>query len=101
MCLNTDFYRGKSELLEEIWEPSGVRNRFSALPKGVQAGIIIGIIAAVGIAALIILFCCIKQRRAGRRAAAAYEAEQNKEASELLEYTGSTQPNGKLGYNRI
>jgi hypothetical protein len=93
---------GKSELLEEYWKPSGVRNRWSALPKGAQIGIICAIIGVVVLAAAILLFYCIKQRRQGRRDAAAYEAQQNKEAAELLEYRGAQMPgSGKMGYNRI
>lgn len=87
--------------MKEYLKPSGVRNRWSALSKGAQIGIIVAIIAVVAIGAIGLLFYCIKQRRAGKRDAAAYEAQQNKEAAELLEYRGAEQGSGKLGYSRI
>jgi flagellar biosynthesis/type III secretory pathway M-ring protein FliF/YscJ len=87
--------------MEEYEKPSGVRNRWNALPKSAQIAIIASCVGVVVVAALVILFCCIKQRRAGRRDAAAYEAQQNKEASELLQYQGHQMGSGKTGYNRI
>jgi flagellar biosynthesis/type III secretory pathway M-ring protein FliF/YscJ len=78
-----------------------VRGHWNALGRTAQIAIIASIVGVVVIAACIIAFCCIKQRRAGRRDAAAYEAQQNKEAAELLEYRGQHMQNGKLGYNRI
>lgn len=40
--------RGKSKVLQEIQSPSGVRNRWRALPQGAKIGIIAGSIAALG-----------------------------------------------------
>ena len=51
--------------------------------------------------ACLIVFCCIKQRRAGRREFAANKAMEDKEAAELIQLKQSQQANGKYGYNRI
>jgi len=83
--------QGKSETLEEIKSPHGVRNRFNDLSKGAKIGIIAGILGFVAIASIIILFCCIKQRRAGRKEAQALLAEEQKEAAELSEYKAQMQ----------
>ncbi|KAF2180395.1 glycoside hydrolase family 16 protein [Zopfia rhizophila CBS 207.26] len=92
---------GTSEALEEIRKPHGAKNRWNALPKAAQIAIIASIIGFVVIVACIIAFCCIKQRRAGRREFAALEAQQNKEASELLEYKRQM-TSGRFGHgNRI
>jgi hypothetical protein len=83
--------RGKSEVLEEIQSPHGVRNRFSALSSGAKAGIIIGSVSAFVIAVLGLLFYCIKQRRAGKKEHEALLAEEQKEAAELSEYKSQMQ----------
>ncbi|EUC31513.1 glycoside hydrolase family 16 protein [Bipolaris zeicola 26-R-13] len=82
---------GKSEVLEEIQSPHGVRNRFAALSPGAKAGIAIGAVSAFAIGALVILFCCIKQRRIGRKEHEALLAEEQKEAAELNEYKSQMQ----------
>jgi len=83
--------KGKSEVLKEIQEPHGVKNRWAALSKGAQIGIIIGSISAVAIGALVMLFCCIKQRRVGKKEHEALLAEEQKEAAELSEYKAQMQ----------
>ncbi|KAF2259812.1 hypothetical protein CC78DRAFT_536849 [Lojkania enalia] len=87
----------KSEALQEIEKPHGVRNRWEALSKGAKIAIIASVIGFIVICACFITFCCIKQRRAGRREFAALQAEQNKEAAELLEYKRQM-ASGKFGY---
>lgn len=88
---------GKSEVLKEIQSPSGVRNRWHALPQGAKIGIIAGSIGLFVIIICLIIFCCIKQRRAGRREHAALLAEEQKEAAELQEYKRQMQ-SGKFGF---
>jgi len=88
---------GKSKVLEEIQSPSGVRNRWAALPQGAKIGIIAGSITLFGIILVLIAFCCVKQRRAGRREHAALLAEEQKEAAELQEYKVQMQ-SGKFGF---
>ncbi|CAO2658037.1 Nn.00g072970.m01.CDS01 [Neocucurbitaria sp. VM-36] len=88
---------GKSEVLQEIQSPSGVRNRWQALPQGAKIGIVAGAIGAFAIAMCALLFCCIKQRRAGRREHAALLAEEEKDAAELQEYKRQMQ-SGKFGF---
>lgn len=88
---------GKSEALEEIEKPHGVKNRWNALGKGAQIAIIASVGGFVAILACVILFCCIKQRRAGRREADALLAEEQKEAAELLEYKNQMK-SGRFGH---
>jgi hypothetical protein len=72
--------------LQEINSPSGVRNRWSALPQGAKIGIIAGSLGLFAILLLLMAFCCVKQRRAGRKEHAALLAGEEKEAAELQEY---------------
>lgn len=92
---------GKSPVLQEIEKPSGVRNRWKALSKTAQIAIIASIAGFVLILACLLVFCCIRQRRAGRREFAANKAMDEKEAAELLQYKQDQQANGKFRYNRI
>lgn len=82
---------GKSEVLEEIQSPHGVKNRFETLSKGAKIGIIAGVLGAVAIGAAVFLFCCIKKRREGKREHQALLAEEQKEAAELSEYKAQMQ----------
>lgn len=95
---------GKSKVLKEIQSPSGVRNRWHALPQGAKIGIIAGSISLLFVIICLIAFCCVKQRRAGRREHAALLADEQKEAAELQEYKRQMQ-SGKFGFgstvNRI
>lgn len=93
---------GKSEVLEEIQSPHGVRNRYHALSPGAKAGIAIGCVSAFAIGALVMLFCCIKQRRAGRKEHEALLAAEQKEAAELNAYKSQMQ-SGKfaVGSNHV
>lgn len=93
---------GKSKVLEEIQSPSGVRNRWKALPQGAKIGIIAGSIGAFVLIICIIFFCCVKQRRAGRKEQEALLAQEQKEAAELQEYKVQMQ-SGKFGFgsNRV
>ena len=100
--------KGKSEAIKEFEKPHGTVNRWKALPKGAQIAIIASAIGLVVILAIFITFCCIKQRRQGRREFAALEAQQNKEASEMLAFKQqqNVRPGGGAGgrfngYGRI
>jgi outer membrane biogenesis lipoprotein LolB len=59
-------------------------------------------LAAAAIIALAILFCCIKQRRAGKKEAQALLTQEHKEAAELSKYKLQMQA-GKFGFgsNRV
>lgn len=92
---------GKSPVLQEIEKPSGVKNRWKALSKTAQIAIIASIAGFVVIIFCLIVFCCIRQRRAGRREFAANQAMEDKEAAELLQFKAQQSSNGKFGYNRI
>ncbi|KAF3033110.1 hypothetical protein E8E11_002717 [Didymella keratinophila] len=87
----------KSEVLKEIQDPSGVRNNWKALSAGAKSGIIIGALAVFGILVCLLIFCCIKQRRAGKREHAALLADEQKEAAELEEYKRQMK-GGKFGF---
>ena len=78
-------------MLEEIQSPHGVKNRFHALSTGAKIGIVVGVLSAVAIGALGMLFYCIKQRRAGRKEHEALLASEQKEAAELGEYKSQMQ----------
>lgn len=88
---------GKSKVLEEIQDPSGVRNNWKALSTGAKTGIIIGSLSVFAILVCLLIFCCIKQRRAGKREHDALLAGEQKEAAELEEYKNQMQ-NGKFGF---
>ncbi|KAK7186928.1 hypothetical protein DPSP01_011623 [Paraphaeosphaeria sporulosa] len=76
----------KSATLQEIEKPHGVKNRWGALSQTAKIAIIASIAGVVAIIAAVILFCCIKQRRAGRREYAAYQANLDKEATDLIQH---------------
>ncbi|KAF1914227.1 concanavalin A-like lectin/glucanase domain-containing protein [Ampelomyces quisqualis] len=75
-----------SPVLKEIQSPSGVRNRWAALPQSAKIGIIAGALGVFVLLLCVMAFCCVKQRRAGRREHAALLAEERKEAAELNTY---------------
>ena len=83
-------------MLEEIQSPHGVKNRYNALSNGAKIGIVAGSLGAAALAGIVILFCCIKQRRAGRKEAQALLADEQKEAAELSEYKSQMQA-GRFG----
>lgn len=76
----------KSPVLQEIEKPHGVKGRWGALSQTTKIAIIASIAGSVALIAAIILFCCIKQRRAGRREYAAYQAGVDKEAADLIQH---------------
>jgi flagellar biosynthesis/type III secretory pathway M-ring protein FliF/YscJ len=78
--------RGKSDAIKEIEKPHGVSGRWNALSKTAQIAIVASSAGFALLCLLAIMFCCVKQRRAGRREHQALEAEREKEASELVEY---------------
>ena len=84
-------------MLKEIQDPSGVRNNWKALSAGAKSGIIIGALAVFGILVCLLIFCCIKQRRAGKKEHDALLAGEQKEAAELEEYKRQMQ-GGKFGF---
>ncbi|KAF1983734.1 glycoside hydrolase family 16 protein [Aulographum hederae CBS 113979] len=77
---------GKSPTAEEVWAPKGVSGHWNNLPKGAQIGIIAGVLAVVAILLVLLTFCCIRQRRAGRAERAIADAEFEKDAQELQQY---------------
>lgn len=93
---------GTSEVLKEIQEPHGVSGRWNALSKTAKIGIIAGALGGAAIMALVITFCCVKQRRAGKREAQALLTQEQKEAAELGEYKQQMQA-GRFGFgsNRV
>jgi hypothetical protein len=82
-----------------------VRNRWAALPQGAKIGIVAGALGLFAVLILVMAFCCIKQRRAGKKEHAALLAGEEKEAAELQEYKRQMQ-GGKFsmaggGYGRV
>jgi len=93
-------YRGKSQAIKNIEEPHGVRNRFNAMSKTGKIAIVAGVGGFLLIAAILGLTYFIIQRRKGRREFLRYQAEQDKENADLLQYKsqgGAT----RQGYGRI
>ncbi|KAF1851395.1 glycoside hydrolase family 16 protein [Cucurbitaria berberidis CBS 394.84] len=88
---------GKSKILQELESPSGVHNRWQALPQGAKIGIIAAALSVLTVIICLIMFCCVKQRRAGRKEHEALLAEEHKEAAELQEYKKQMQA-GKFGF---
>ncbi|KAF4553068.1 putative glycosyl hydrolases family 16 protein 2 [Elsinoe fawcettii] len=77
---------GNSTAQEVISSPRGIDGRFNALPQGVKIGIIVASISVAAILALLITFCCIKNRRAGRKEKALADAEWERNVNELQQY---------------
>ncbi|KAK3044192.1 hypothetical protein LTS18_001929, partial [Coniosporium uncinatum] len=77
---------GESRIMKEIWSPKGVSRHWNALPKAAQIAIIAGSISVASVLAVIVAFCCVKQRRAGRKEKAVADAVYEKDARELMEY---------------
>lgn len=96
---------GPSPVLKEIQSPSGVRNRWAALPPGAKIGIIAGVAGTLVVLLLLMAFCCVKQRRAGRREHAELLAQEQKEAAEMQVYKQQMQAGkfglGSSGYGRV
>jgi hypothetical protein len=94
-----------SPALKEIQSPSGVKNRWAALPQGAKIGIIAGSLGLFAVLLCIMAFCCVKQRRAGKREHAALLANEQKEAAELQEYKRQMQGGkfamGSGGYLKV
>lgn len=74
-----------------------MRNNWKALSAGAKSGIIIGALAVFAILVCLLVFCCIKQRRAGKREHAALLASEQKEAAELQHYKMQMK-SGKFGF---
>jgi len=77
---------GESKALTEINAPHGVSGHWNALSKATRIAIVASAAGVTILSLLTIVFCCIKQRRAGRREHAALESQREKEAEELAEY---------------
>jgi hypothetical protein len=77
---------GTSEAIKEITKPSGIKNRWNALSHGAKIAIVASVVGVLAIGACVFIFCFFKLRRRGRREYLNHQAEQNKEAAELLEY---------------
>ena len=77
---------GTSKALAEIIAPHGVSGHWNALSKTARIVIVASAAGVAILSLLAIIFCCIKQRRAGRREHAEIEAQREKEAAELVEY---------------
>jgi hypothetical protein len=87
---------GQSDVTKEIQSPTGVQNRWKALPQGAKVGIIAGSLGVLAVLLCLMAFCCFKQRRAGRKEHAALLAAEQKEAAEMLTYKQQMQ-SGKFG----
>ncbi|TKX18337.1 extracellular glycosidase-like protein 2 [Elsinoe australis] len=77
---------GNSTVADYLSKPRGVNGRFNALSQGVKIGIIIAAISVAAILVLLIAFCCIKNRRAGRKEKAIADAEWERNVNELQQY---------------
>lgn len=75
----------KSPTIQEIEQPHGVGNRWSALSSTAKIAIIASSCGVAAILAAVMLFCCIKQRRAGAKEFAAYQAGVDKENTDLIQ----------------
>ncbi|KAF2868545.1 concanavalin A-like lectin/glucanase domain-containing protein [Massariosphaeria phaeospora] len=90
---------GESEALAQVNNKT-TKDRWNGLSHGAKIGIAAGVLGFVVIAALIGLLYFFRQRRQGRKEWAAQQAQQDKEASELLQFQQG-QRSGKFGYNRV
>jgi len=91
---------GKSETIKTIEEPHGIKNRFNALSKTSKIAIVAGVGGFVLIAAILGLSYFIIQRRKGRREFLQYQAQQDRENADLLQYKQQGAAT-RQGYGRI
>ncbi|GAM88373.1 hypothetical protein ANO11243_064060 [Dothideomycetidae sp. 11243] len=77
---------GNSTIADRIAKPHGVVQHWSNLPVAARIGIIGGACAVAGICLVALVFCCIKNRRAGRREKAIADAEWERNLSESQRY---------------
>jgi len=77
---------GNSTIYERLYAPHGISGQFNALSKAAKLGIAIAAISVTAILLALLIFCCIKQRRAGRREAAIADAEWERNQNELQQY---------------
>lgn len=77
---------GNSTIYEELYSPHGLAGHFNALSKAAKLGIAIAAISVAAILLGLLMFCCFKQRRAGRRERAIADAEWERNQNELQQY---------------
>ena len=63
-----------------------MQNKFSALPKAAQIAVAAAVIGVASILLILLTFCCIKNRRAGRRERAIADAEFERNVREVQQY---------------
>jgi hypothetical protein len=83
-------------MADYIWKPQGVKGHWDALPKAAQIAIIGSALGTGALLLLLLTFCCIKQRRAGRREKAIADAEFEKGEAELMEFRRQNSANGYM-----
>jgi hypothetical protein len=76
-----------------------VRNRWAALPQGAKIGIVAGALGLFAVLILVMAFCCIKQRRAGKKEHAALLAGEEKEYKRQMQGGKFSMAGG--GYGRV
>ncbi|KAF1955300.1 hypothetical protein CC80DRAFT_474699 [Byssothecium circinans] len=90
-----------SDIYKEITKPHGV-NRWKALSTTTKIAILSSVAGVVVLAIIILAFCCIKQKRAGRKEYAAFQAQQNQEAADFMHHKQQWQTSHRSSrYNRI
>jgi len=100
---------GNSTIAERLHSPHGISGHYLALSKTAKLGIAIAAISVTAILLALLVFCCIKQRRAGRRERAIADAEWERNMNELQQYKRmhfseqAIHPRvpGKPGYQKI
>lgn len=73
----------RSQVFQEASKPHGM-DRIKAMSSTTKIAIAASVGGVVLIAIALITFCCIKQRRAGRREFATFQAQENQEKAEFM-----------------
>ena len=90
---------GKSEAKEELDKPptKSVGQHWEGLSRGEKIGVAVGVIGFVALLAILMAFCCVKQRRLGRKEAALADAQYERDTAELIQFRAQ----GTRGWQKI
>lgn len=87
-----DVTAGESDAYQALNQPAQqsttqqVEQKWNGLSTGAKIGIAVGVLGGLGLAFVVFLIYCFRQRRSGRLEKAAADREWDQQRTELLEY---------------